>query len=185
MAQFIPFSPDVEVNGQTILSFLNAVSNNNFAQKAMIDILKKYDLEEVQPNLWYSQKLWLNAFEEISNKCGKATLFIIGKAIPESAVFPPQINSLESALSAIDVAYNMNHQNGEIGYYKLISFDQTNKIAVMECKNPYPSDFDRGIITTMVRRFTPSSSLKVQVELDPNFPTRLKGEDSCTYIVKW
>lgn len=109
MAQFIPFSPSVEVNGQTILSFINAVPNNAFATKVMKDVLIKYELENVQPDAWYKQKLWLSAFEDISRSFGKATLFLIGRVIPESAIFPPQVNSLESALRAIDVAYNMNH----------------------------------------------------------------------------
>lgn len=127
MAQFIPFAPNVEVNGQTILSFLNAVPNNDFAQNIIKNTLKKYNLADIQPTSWYSQKSWLSAFEEISRKFGKATLFSMGKAIPENAIFPPQINDIESALKAINMAYNMNHRNGDIGYYKLLSFDEENK----------------------------------------------------------
>lgn len=185
MAQFLPFSPNVEVNGQTILSFLNAITHNAFAHGVMKDTLKKYNLQDIQPDSWYSQKAWLSAFEEISKKFGKATLFSIGKAIPENAIFPPQINDIESALKSIDMAYNINHRNGDIGYYKLLSFDKENKKAVIECKNPYPSDFDRGIIITMVRKFSFKSSNTTQVELDESKPTRLNGADSCTYIITW
>ncbi len=185
MAQFIPFSPNVEVNGQTILSFINSVPNNAFAVGVMQKTLKKYGLENVEPKRWYSQKYWLDAFQEISNQYGKATLFVIGRAIPENAIFPPQINDLESALKSIDVAYNMNHRNGEIGYYKLLSFNQDTKKAVMECKNPYPSDFDRGIITTIARKFSPKSATGITVDLNEEKPTRLKGNDSCTYLISW
>jgi hypothetical protein len=57
--------------------------------------------------------------------------------IPENAVFP-HVNTLEQALSSMDGAYRMNHRNGEIGYYKLLSFDGKTKKAVLECYNPYP-----------------------------------------------
>jgi len=50
-------------------------------------------------------------------------LFAIGKAIPESAIFPPEIQGLEMGLSAIDIAYHMNHRGGEIGHYNLILYD--------------------------------------------------------------
>lgn len=49
----------------------------------------------------------------------------------------------------------MNHRNGEIGYYKLISINLKANTAIMNCKNPYPCNFDRGIITTMARKFRP------------------------------
>lgn len=182
MAQYVPFAKNVEVNGQTILSFVNALPAFKVTMEA---ILANYGLVNIQPEQWYSQKSWLDAFREIGEKYGANTLFAIGKVIPESAKFPPAIDDLEKALSTIDVAYHMNHQNGEIGYYKLISFNSSLRTAVMECKNPYPSSFDRGIITTMARKFRPKDSILVNVEVDNNFPSRLNGADSCTYKVGW
>jgi hypothetical protein len=55
----------------------------------------------------------------------------------------------------------------------------------MACKNPYPSEFDRGIITTMLRRFKPTLSTRYDVVRDPSKPTRLEGADSCTYRIIW
>lgn len=185
MAQFIPFSPNVEVNGQTILSFINAVPNNALTQRFMGNVLKKHSLNNLQADNWYSQTSWLNAFKEISTRYGESTLFSIGKVIPENAIFPPQVKNLEGALASIDVAYNMNHRGGAIGYYKLVSFDGSGNKAIMECKNPYPSNFDRGIITTIARKFSPTSANAVKVELDESKPSRLDGSDSCTYMISW
>ncbi len=182
MAQFIPFAPHVEVNGQTILSFVNAIPTY---KEAMLGILDKNNLTNIKNELWYSQKAWLNAFREINDKFGANTLFAIGKAIPESAIFPPEIKNLKSALDVINVAYHMNHQGGEIGYYKLLSYDANACLAFMECRNPYPSEFDRGIITTMARKFKPREAHIISVELDTKKPSRLNGAESCTYFVKW
>lgn len=182
MAQFIPFAPGVEVNGQTVLSVVEALDAGKETRRA---ILAKHGLGNVDPHGWFAQQQWLNAFREIAEEIGDYTLFSIGKAIPEHAIFPPEIDSLEKALAAIDVAYHMNHRNGEIGNYKLLSFDAAAKVAVMECKNPYPSEFDRGIITTMLRRFKPALSTRYDVVRDTSKPTRLEGADSCTYLITW
>lgn len=182
MAQYIPFDSDVEVNGETILSFVNAMP---IYRDTMLSILDKHDIKNPIQGEWYSQKGWLNSFKEIGEKYGANTLYAIGKVIPENAQFPPDIDSLEKALASIDVAYHMNHRNGEIGYYKLISFHEDLRTAVMECKNPYPSNFDRGIIMTMTRKFKPEGSIIVNVELDENAPSRLNGAESCTYKVTW
>ena len=80
-------------------------------------------------------------------------LFLIGKAIINSAQFPP-IKGLEEGLRSMNVAYHLNHrvdgkimfnpENGRmtegIGHYALTEFDGEKKQAVMVCKNPYPSN---------------------------------------------
>ncbi len=181
MAQFIAFDPNVEVNGETILSVVNAIA---VGQEGRLAILKKHRINP-EDGKWYKQQLWLNAFKEISEELGDHTLFMIGKAIPEHAEFPPQIDNLQKALAAIDMAYHMNHRNGEIGRYTLTEYDDKKRKAVMVCSNPYPSEFDRGIISTMMRRFKPSDSFKYDVTLDTSKETRMNGAESCTYMVQW
>lgn len=182
MAQYIPFQPGVEVNGQTILSVVYALHAGRDTRLAM---LAKHGLNDIKPEKWYSQEKWLNAFKDISKYLGDPTLFVIGKAIPDNAIFPPEIDSLEKALNSIDIAYHMNHQGGEIGSYKLIKFDSVNREAIMVCNNPYPSEFDRGIITTMLRKFRPKDSYMSEVRLDMTKENRQQGHDSCTYLINW
>ncbi|WP_027002650.1 hypothetical protein [Hugenholtzia roseola] len=182
MAQYIPFDSKVEVLGEAVLSFINGMGT--YAD-LMRKILAEEGIAEVRSQSWYPQAAWLSAFHRIGEKFGSNTLFAIGKAIPESAIFPKEINDLESALHSIGIAYQMNHRNGEIGYYKLAAYNADLKIAIMECKNPYPSEFDRGIITSMARRFKPEGAFLMKVELDPNLPSRLHGAESCTYRISW
>ena len=179
MAQFVPFASGVEVNGETVLSTVNAFPE--FLQAFATKILAEKSIENPQPGSWYSQEAWLESFKIISEKFGANTLFEIGKKIPENAQFPPEVNSIDKGLGAIDVAYNMNHRNGDIGYYKLVSFDEANRTLVMECKNPYPCDFDRGIITAMARKFKPG----IEVQVDKSKPSRKDGDDSSWYIITY
>lgn len=181
MAQYKAFQEGVEVNGQTILSVITALPSG---EEARMKILKKHGIDP-EPDKWYSQQSWLDAFKEISSVIGEHTLFMIGKCIPENAMFPPEINDLKTALHAVDQAYKLNHRGGEIGNYTLTEFDEKNKSAVMVCNNPYPSEFDRGIITAMVRKFRPKGSFKSDVILDPLKESRTKGGNSSTYKIYW
>lgn len=182
MAQFIPFSENVEVNGQTVMATVAAFPES--MKSVGLAMLEKHGLSHLDASSWYSQKGWLDTFRQISEKYGVHTLFEIGKKIPENAVFPPQIQSLEQALSAIDVAYRMNHRNGDIGYYKLLSFDEKTKKAIMECYNPYPCSFDKGIITAMARRFNNGYGM-IKVELDTTQPSRQSGAEKSWYTITW
>ncbi len=182
MAQYEPFESNVEVNGQAILSFVKALPAY---QNELNEILKNHNLIDLKPQEWYSQKLWLDAFRQIGEEFGANTLFAIGKVIPESAIFPLQITDLESALRSLDIAYNMNHRGGDIGYYKVTEFILHAKLAIIECKNPYASYFDKGIITTIARKFKPANIIIINVELDESKPTRLNGAESCTFRISW
>ena len=55
----------------------------------------------------------------------------------------------------------------------------------MICKNPYPCDFDKGIIKAVAKKFKPKDSVNIIVEHDESAPCRKKGADSCTYLVSW
>jgi len=193
MAQFQAFNDQVEVNKQTVLSVVNAMEKG---KDKRIELLKRNDID-LDKGEWFLQQKWLDAFKEIAESLGDMNLFIIGKAIIDNAQFPP-LNNLEEALQSIDVAYHMNHRlDGKvlfdektgkmsegIGHYKLSMFDENAKKATMVCNNPYPSKFDEGIITQVVRKFKPAGS-RESVSLDTSKETRINGGDSCTYNISW
>ncbi|MBN2306872.1 hypothetical protein JXD20_02705 [Candidatus Peregrinibacteria bacterium] len=179
MAQFEPFAPNVEVNGETVLATVNSFPE--YMKDMAIKLLKDSGISNPKPGNWYSQKAWLDSFREIYEQYGSNTLYEIGKRIPANAKFPPKIHNIEEALAAIDVAYHNNHRNGKIGFYRLVKHDKANKRLIMHCKNPYPCDFDRGIITAMARKF----EFSVEVELDTTKPSRKEGAEDSWYIVSY
>jgi len=194
MAQFVALDNKVEVNGETVLSIVSGMEL--FKAEAM-KILKQNGIDNPAPGKWYPQQSWLNAFKTISEKLGASTLFLIGKKIPENAQWPPFVNSIETALPSIDIAYHMNHRLGAeplfnpqtgtmkegIGHY---GFEKTGDFsAVMVCPNPYPCDFDRGIIESAAKKFKKADARTLKVTHDDSKPCRKKGGDSCTYIITW
>ncbi|MBI5030397.1 MAG: hypothetical protein HZB51_07710 [Chloroflexi bacterium] len=111
------------------------------------------------------------------------TLLMIGRQIPQNAKWPPDVDTIEKGLRSIDVAYHMNHRGGEIGSYR---FEPTGKnSAKMICQNPYPCDFDLGIIDAVAHKFKPANVPMVTVKHDDSQPCRKKGADSCTYLINW
>ena len=192
MAQYAG-NPDVEVNGQSVTAVVAGFGV--FKEKAL-EFLRENGIDDPEFGGWYPQQKWLNAFRSIAEATGDFTLFNIGKKIPDSATFPPEIDTIEKSLSSIDIAYHLNHKlNGEvmfntatgeitpgIGQYGFRPAE-ARKI-IMECDNPYPCDFDRGIIEAMAEKFKPSDGF-VMVEHDDTRSCRKTGGDSCTYIVTW
>jgi hypothetical protein len=180
MAQFQAISPGVQVNGETVLAIVEGMG----AFKAnALQILAECGIKDPKPGQWYPQQNWLNAFKLIAQKLGAATLGQIGRAIPENAKFPPEIDCIEKALGSIDAAYHMNHKGGQIGTYK---FEKTGeRTATVVCDNPYPCDFDKGLIQAMANKFAPKGTTRVSVMHDPSKGCRKNGDKSCTYSVKW
>ncbi len=190
---FQAINPKVEVNGETVLSVIEGMG---FAKTAAITALSDNGIVDPKPGQWYLQQSWLNAFKDISEKIGGATLKSIGKSIPENAQFPPEIDSIEKALFAIDVAYHMNHRlNGKplfdpatgkmiegIGHYKAEKKSAT--VITITCDNPYPDEFDFGIIDTMARKF-PKNATFIKVQQLADCDSRTKGAKSSTFEVSW
>lgn len=179
MAVFKSFQPGVEVNSETILSFLDGMEGY---KTLLEETLRKYGIQDLAPGKWYSQQAWLNAFKEISEKAGPETLRRIGTNIPNNAKWPPEVNSIASALQSIDVAYHMNHRNGEIGRYAVTAIRPHS--ATLVCNNPYPCAFDQGIIVAAAKKFAGPGDI-VSLKHDESGFCRMSGYPSCTYTVTW
>jgi hypothetical protein len=179
MAQFKAIVPGVEVCGAAVLS---VVEGMDLSQLVALRVLKAHGIVSPKKDSWHSQQAWLDAFQEIAKKVGPATLRRIGTKIPETALWPPAVHTIEDALASIDVAYHMNHRGGEIGHY---SFQKTGEESgTMVCGNPYPCAFDSGIIEATARMFAPKGVV-TSVKHDDSQPCRQKGGESCTYLITW
>ncbi len=189
---------DVEVHGQDILSFMDALSLVPTLGERILEAEKigtlKHGVYRIIPEEWYPLTDKIKILQRVLSSIGPSILRKVGEKIPENAIFPPDIDDIHKAIGLINVAYHMNHrkagkimydeQTGKItegiGYYGYARVEGENKI-ISECANPNLSEYDQGIITTMARRFEPSA----KIELDPTKPTRRTGGDSCTFIITW
>jgi len=196
--QFKPFEEGIEAYGASIDAIVDAFKLfPSVALKRLvafgIGTTKGKDVV-VERDAWYPLDRWLSAFESIANEVGPRGLFQYGQHLPKYAPFPPSVVDIRSAMASIDVAYHMNHRKkgrimfdpatGQmtegIGHYGYRSAPTEKKI-ISVCENPYPCDFDRGIITSLAARFEKQS----RVAHDDKAPCRKNGADSCTYVVTW
>ncbi len=179
MALFVAYDQKVEVNGETVLSVMDGLGT--FKDTA-IRMLNESGIENPTPGKWYLQQKWLNFFKALSGKIGPSSLKLVGEAIPNNAKWPPMVNSIETALNSINVAYHMNHRNGEIGDY---SYEKAgDRKAIIICSNPYPDAFDQGIIESAAKKFSKPNE-RASVKIDATKETRTKGGNTTTYLVNW
>lgn len=197
--QFKPLEPGIEVAGGSLRAIVDGFSK--YPSVAM-KYLTKFGLlkpgattpSDFDSEAWYSQEAWLSAYEAIAKEVGFNSLYTIGKAIVEVTQIPKHVNDIHAGLSSLDVIYHLNHRkNGQvlfnpetgvmlpgIGNYKYQPVPNE-KCITFVCDNPYPCDFDRGLITGLATRFEPQSSTRH----DNEAACRKKGAESCTYVVRW
>ena len=188
------FDHKVEVRGEALMQFLTALPTG---QSSRAKILEKHGVTP-ESGHWYPMPNVVEAYHEIGHSVGDKTLFMLGKGVATSVPFPPG-TTIKYALMGVNYGYHMNHRLGGkpmfdpvkkeliegIGAYQLVSFDQQERRAVINCTNPYPSKFDEGVLMQVLRLQKPQDSIKQHVELDTTKPMRDHGGNSCTFILTW
>jgi hypothetical protein len=196
--QFKAFEPGIEVHGSSIDAVVEAfklfpsIGLKRMATHGIGTANAKGEIV-IDRDGWYSQTAWLAAFEAIATTVGTRALFQIGQHVPKHAIFPPQITDIRSGLASLDVAFHMNHRKDGRPMFDPASGRMTKGIGsygmkdngprkvTCLCENPYPCDFDRGVITGVATRFERGA----RVTHDETGPCRKNGADSCTYHVTW
>lgn len=172
--------PHNELLGQSIMAVVGAMKA--FEDRAM-KLLAEHGIDPLLKDTWYPLDAVLAAFRAILVQIGPNTMKGVGRHIPDHAQFPERIDSIESALRAIDVAYRMNHRGpGGIGGYRFEALGPRG--AKMVCDNPYPCPMDEGLIEAMAERYRPKDSFFVQIVHEPQ-KCRERGDPACTYTVAW
>lgn len=177
MGQFEPFDEGVEVNGQTVLAVVDGVPDP-FRDRAHA-ILAASGIEDPQPNEWYPQEAWLAAFEEIWTDVGDATLRGIGRAVPEQADWPGDVETAKEGLESIDRAHNMNHRGGDVGFYQAEQLARD--LVEVTCKTPYPCAFDQGVVQGAAEAFDDVGLPRVT---ETSARCRDEGGEKCVYEVE-
>jgi hypothetical protein len=176
MAEFISFDPGVEVLGRVVLSTFAAPDEQTEP------VLGEYGLREADPESWYPLQALLDVLQELAER-GHFNMISIGMTIPDVAKFPTKIDTVEDALVMLGEAYQMNHRGGAIGEYV---FKKTGEqTGEMLCRNPYPSDFDYGLIYRLIQKYRPDDSAKFRVARDDSLSNRTNGGDACIYHISW
>jgi hypothetical protein len=183
MAAYEAFDEGVEVHGRTILTVVDdALSRfSESYRRTAYEALSDNGIDDPSPEEWYPQQAWLNTFEVIAAELEPHILDRLGEQIPDVAEWPSEPSTVPEGLAAVDDAYRANHRGGEIGHYRFESRGE--RVGAVACRNPYPCEFDRGLLRAAARRYAPVESF-VFVEENGD-RCRRTGDDVCVYTVRW
>jgi hypothetical protein len=153
LRKLVASTPQAEIKGTILQAFFQCITHSE-----LVPILKKYNLENLDPERWYPQQLMLDIYRDIEEHQFNVTenFVSVGMKIMDLAAFPPSVSSVEDALPGLRIAYNMDHRNHtETGW--IVDFVEPGKV-MMVADNPYPDDQHYGLLWSLVRRFSPKGT---------------------------
>jgi len=179
MRKFVTSTPQSEVLGQLFLMFFT-----NFVESEVRPLLRKHNLEQIEPEKWYPQQIMFDIFKEIHDKTANFSdnLVAVGMKAVEVAATPPGVGSVESALGMLQVVHDLNVRNGVAGEgfpVKILG----KGLAHVTNHTPYPDDAFYGYLWGLVRRFVlPGRSFTVR-SLTPDMG--INSDESTVFQVRW
>jgi hypothetical protein len=179
MRKFVTSTSQSEVLGQLFLIFFT-----NLVEAEVKPLLKKHNLEQIDPEKWYPQQVMFDIFREIYDNTSNFTdnLVAVGMKAVEAAAAPPGISSVESALGVLQVIHDLNVRNGVEGEGFPVKMLGKGHAHVTN-NTPYPDDAFYGYLWGLVRRFViPGRSFSVRPLASSNGNN---SDESTVFEVRW
>lgn len=170
-------NPNNKTSGASIQSVFAAMGDE------VKPILAQHGLDNLDPDEWYPQQDYLDVFNDIARRSNVMfNLVAIGTKILEEAHFPPEIDTVEKALGAMDAYYKLNNHDEDGGWDVRID----GQSAACMSTTPFPADLEYGILYAMTRRFVPSGQSFTVEYKDLDARERPKGHGNpCEFLVTW
>lgn len=179
MKQFLASSSRDEVAGDSILAVVEAMGA--FRTRAL-KLLAEHGISEPRGGEWYPLQGYLNALRSIYDTRGAATVSVTGRKLVEAHPFPPEIDSLEKALTALDTDYRNRHRGSDIGGFRPESVGERSVRIVV--RSPYPCELDRAVVEAICQRFRPAGGIP-RVKHEEEVECRKEGAEACSLLVSW
>jgi hypothetical protein len=174
---FVAGTPEALVIGQTVQAF-----SSNLEADIILPLLPKYGLDNINPDKWYPHQSWMNVLRDLSTAPGgNMALVAFGKQVAQSAVMPPEIDSIPKVLELLHTIHHMNLRNvpAEEGY---VIKQVGNQHYLVYHNTPNPLDAIYGFLWGLAARFKqPGERFVVRMIENPN-PNEIPG---AVYEIKW
>jgi hypothetical protein len=179
MEKLTAYDATAEVIGQAMLGFIECTNKDEIAP-----LLEAQGLTQIEPQKWYPLQPYLNVFKAIIDQRSGAmfNLVSVGTKVSEMALLPPEMNSIETAMRMVDIGYQINHRNGNVGKMTP-NFVGPRTVEIID-SSCYPDDFMYGVLFGLARRFKAMNDDLV-VRHEHSAACRKRGGESCTYRVTW
>jgi hypothetical protein len=170
--------PKLETRGESSLSFIE-----NIRSEEIKPILEKYGLSHLEADKWYPAQNWLNVLNDLAQEPDfTSNLVAIGLKLAEKVLIPPQVETFDQLLATFDMAYQMNHRNGEAG--QIITEQIEERYFRIKLEDIYPDDMTYGIFYGFARRLLPQGT-QFSVKYDEGQLNRDRGGDETILHIRW
>jgi hypothetical protein len=158
------FDPESKVIGQAMLGFKAAAD-----QEAILPLLEKYGLTDIQPDQWYPMQKWLDVLSDISEQMDEYSSMLsfvnVGEKVAANVSMPDQLINemgfIEFMYQFGSSAYFRYHQ-GNVGTNQMEKMSDTHLKFILA--TPYPPDFWYGIFYGSAKRYINHKTFVVQYE---------------------
>lgn len=166
----------------SLLGVARGLEGTGVPWSQVLDLLGQAGIREPVAEGWYGLEPYMAFLAQVDALHGREALQAMGRAIPDTSRFPPELDSLERALRLLDVAYQVNHRGGPIGRYQVRLLEPGR--AEMLCETPYPCDLELGILERLVERFDRGDP-QTGVLHRPGPLCRRLGARGCLFDLRW
>ena len=159
-----------EVIGSAMQNFFVTIGGDGI-KPYVEEVLDRYQVPVIQDDQWYPHQLSLDIFRLIADQHANPTeqLMALGLAYVETANFPPENNSVLSALSALTLTYYLNIRNVPQTEGYEVNLISPNHIQVKDL-NPFPHPTVYGFIWGIAKRFRSSKDILPVIQQHFNNP---------------
>lgn len=174
---FVAGTPQAEVIGQTVLAF-----SQNLESDMVAPLLPKHGLGEINPEAWYPHQAWMNVLKELSETPGgSSALVAFGKSVVQTAMMPPEIDTIPKMLDMLHTIHHMNLRNipADEGY--TIEHVSDRHYIVYE-NTPNPEDAIYGFLWGLAARFKQPNELFSVHKIENSDPQAHPGK---AFSIKW
>jgi hypothetical protein len=169
-----------EVRSGTARALLNALG---ILSQETQRILNAHGLPTLTQQEWYPVQTLLQCLSDIRSQMGPYTLHSLGRHSAQHIAFLPTEVSFLAALLSLNELYQTRHRGpGELGGYHCRA--QGGRSAHVRCDNPYPCEFDQGMLESLFERFRPPESFRLRLAHAPE-GCRTQGARACLYHLQW
>ncbi|MFW5659457.1 MAG: hypothetical protein ACOCZ8_05725, partial [Bacteroidota bacterium] len=152
MRLYVPTDPRVEVSGQLIVDYINAIS---FGHDTRREIFENNGIFSPNSDSWHAWDKVLNAIREIENGIGKKMLFLLSSSMIKNLSTPKPITSISDSFQALEDYLNDTHRGGNFGHFKVDELNESEQFALLNVWSPYPDVKIDGYITGALRKTGP------------------------------
>jgi hypothetical protein len=147
------FSPETEVTAEVLAVIRNA--DFPYSSPSIQELMQQAGFTDLSKEKWYKQQEFLDLIEAAEIHHGENAAELIGFKML-SGFYSMQVTDFETDLLFGDAGFQMCHRNGDIGFYELVDFDESNCRASMLVVAAYSPNFNIGLIKAIMHKNIPA-----------------------------